>query len=163
MKSLSIAVYSLIAIHFLRRTARKLSPDSPRKFPGVYRGNSPGRPMQVGVGITYTASSPGPEGSSTYEYFRIATCTDLDTAGRLLRELNAMRPEYPHRFSLTNPVREYSRDELEALAAGKISLNLDAARKCPEPGILTRMLRAATLSILTDSRYIPPAGTPSRM
>lgn len=33
MKSIRIAIYASIVIHFLRKTCRKLSPDRPRETP----------------------------------------------------------------------------------------------------------------------------------
>ena len=145
MNSLRIAVYSLIVIHFLRKTARKLSPDRPRKTHGDYRGH----PVQVGVGITYTNLHPSPvRSASSYEYFRVATCIDLDTASALANTLNGMVPGYGHAFSLINPDTEISGYELENLSAEKIRLIRENIRKCPDPARLARIMQSAAISVL---------------
>lgn len=146
MKSIRIAVYSLIALHFLRMTARKLSPDRPRKSHGL----SPGHPVQVGVGITYTNLHPRPDCSRfTYEYFRVATCIDLDTASALANTLNGMEPGYRHgRFSLIDPDEEINRYKLEVLKSDKIHLLRDNIRKCPDPDRLAKMMQSAAISVI---------------
>lgn len=151
MKSLRIAVYSLIVIHFLRKTARKLSTDRPRKP----RGLSPGHPVQVGVGITYTSLHPNPDGSrSTYDYFRVATCIDLDTASALANTLNGMEPGYRHgRFSLIDPDTEITGYDLKDLSADKIHLVLPNIRKCPDPDRLAKILQSAAISVLLHDIY----------
>lgn len=146
MTSIRIAVYLSIVIHFLRLTARKLSPDSPRKP----RGISPGHPVQVGVGITYANPHPRPDGSrSTYEYFRVATCMDLDTASALANTLNGMEPGYRHgRFSLIEPDEKFDGYDLKDLSADKIHLILPKIRKCPDPDRLAKMMQSAAISVI---------------
>jgi hypothetical protein len=146
MKSLRIAMYASIAIHFLRMTARKLSPDNPRKT----RGESRGRPVQVGVGITYTNIRQSPDGRyrSSYEYFRVATCIDLDTASDLANTLNDMKPGYGPRFSIIDPDEEITGYELENLAMEKICLNRTNIRKCPDPDRLMKMMQSAAIAVI---------------
>jgi hypothetical protein len=145
VKSLRIAVYSLIVLHFLRKTARKLSPDRPGKPHGDFRGN----PVQVGVGITYTNLHPSPDGSrSTYDYFRVATCIDFYTASALAETLNDMEPGYGHGFSLVNPVEEFNGYKLEVLKSDRIHLLRDNIRKCPDPDRLARMMQSAAISVI---------------
>lgn len=151
MTSLRIAIYASIVLHFLRKTARKLSPDRPRKP----RGLSPGHPVQVGVGITYTNLHPRPDGSrSTYDYFRLATCIDLDTASALANTLNGMEPGYRHgRFSLIDPDEEINRYKLEVLKSDKIHLLRENIRKCPDPDRLARIMQSAAISVLLHGIY----------
>jgi len=150
VKSLRIAVYLSIVLHFLRKTARKLSPDRPRKPRGDFRGF----PVQVVVGITYTNLHPRPDGSrSTYDYVRVATCIDFDTASALAETLNGMTPGYGHKFSLINPDREINRYELEVLKSDRIHLLRDNIRKCPDPDRLARMMQSAAISVLMHDIY----------
>lgn len=145
MKSLRMAIYASIVLHFIRMTARKLSPDRPRKHHGEFRGH----PVQVGVGITYTNLHPRPDGSrSSYEYFRVATCIDLETASALANTLNDMKPGYGHRFSLINPDEEINRYKLGVLKSDKIHLLRDNFRNCPNPCLLAKMMQSAAISVI---------------
>jgi hypothetical protein len=151
MKSLRIAIYASIVIHFLRMTARKLSPDRPRKTHWKFQGY----PVQVGVGITYTNLHPGPDGrcKSSYEYYRVATCIDLDTASALANTLNDMEPGYGPRFSIIDPDEEITGYELENLAMEKICLNRTNIRKCPDPDRLAKMMQSAAISVILHNIY----------
>jgi hypothetical protein len=150
VKSLRIALYLSIVLHFLRKTARKLSPDRPRKPRGDFRGN----PVQVGVSITYTNLHPSPDGSrSTYDYIRVATCIDFYTASALAETLNDMEPGYGHGFSLVNPVEEFNRYKLEVLKSDRIHLLRDNIRKCPDPDRLARMMQSAAISVILHGIY----------
>jgi len=150
MKSLRIAIYAAIALHFLRKTLMRISPDRPRKFPG----KSQGYPVQVVVGITYTRLNQRPEGEwSSYDYVRVATCIDFDTASALAETLNDMEPGYGHKFSLINPDREINRYELEVLRSDRIHLLRDNIRKCPGPDRLARMMQSAAISVLMHDIY----------
>lgn len=154
MTSIRIAIYVSIVIHFLRMTARKLSPDRPGKPHGNTHGESPGHPVQVGVGITYTNIHPGPGGSrSNYEYFRVATCIDLETASALANTLNDMKPGYGHRFSLINPDEEINRYKLEVLKSDKIHLLRDNFRNCPNPCLLAKMMQSAAISVILHEAH----------
>jgi len=145
VKSLCIAIYASIVIHFLRMTARKLSPDRPRKPHGEFQGH----PVQVGVGITYTKLNPRPDGSRTsYDYVRVATCIDLETASALANTLNDMKPGYGHRFSLINPDREINRYELEVLKSDRIHLLRDNFRNCPNLCLLAKIMQEAAISVI---------------
>lgn len=151
MKSLRIAIYASIALHFLRKTARKLSPDRPRKPHGNTHGESRGHPVQVGVGITYTNLHPGPKGAPNYDYVRVATCIDLDTASALANTLNAMG--YGHRFSLIDPDEEINGYALEVLNSDKIHLLRDNFRKCPDPERLAKIMQSAAISVILHCIY----------
>jgi hypothetical protein len=146
MKSLRTAVYAAIAIHALRRILRKASPARPREP----HGNLRGRPVQVGVGITYTNTRQDPDGRyrSSYEYFRLATCIDLDTASDLANTLNDMKPGYGPRFSIIDPDEEITGYELENLAMEKICLNRTNIRKCPDPDRLMKMMQSAAIAVI---------------
>jgi hypothetical protein len=149
MKSLCIAIYASIVIHFLRMTARKLSPDIPGKPRGTSHGEFQGHPVQVGVGITYTKMNPRPDGSRTsYDYVRVATCIDLDTASALANTLNGMKPGYGHRFSLIDPDEEINRYKLEVLKSDKIHLLRDNFRNCPNPCLLAKIMQSAAISVI---------------
>ena len=153
MKSLRMAIYASIAIRFLRKTIRKLSPDRPRRT----LGNTRGHPVQVGVGITYTHLNPGPDGRmSSYEYFRVATCIDLETASALANTLNGMEPGYGHSFSLINPAEEITGSELETLATERIRLIRPNIRRCPDPDRLAKIMNSAATSVLF--RKVSPHG-----
>ena len=147
MKSLRIAIYSLIAIHFLRKTAGKVSPGSPREPHGNTHGESPGHPVQVGMGITRTNLHPGPGCSaSSYDYVRVATCIDLDTASTLANTLNGMG--YGHRFSLIDPDEEINRYALEVLKSDRIHLLRDNFRNCPNPCLLAKIMQEAAIYVI---------------
>lgn len=147
MKSLRIAIYLSIALHFLRKTARKLSPGIPRKFHGTSHGESRGRPVQVGVGITRTNLHPGPGCSaSSYDYVRVATCIDLDTASALANTLNGMG--YGHRFSLIDTDEEINRYALEVLKSDKIHLLRDNFKNCPNPCLLAKIMQEAAIYVI---------------
>lgn len=148
MKSLRIAIYSLISLHFLRKTCRKLSPDRPR----TYNGNIQGHPVQVGVGITRTNLHSSPDGGiSSYEYFRVATCIDLETAFALANTLNCMG--YGHRFSLINTDEEINRYKLEVLKSDKIHLLRDNFRNCPNPCLLAKIMQEAAIYVILHGIY----------
>lgn len=147
MKSVRTALYALIVIHFLRATARKLSPYRPRKT----HGESQGHPVQVGVGITYTNLHPGPKGAPTYDYVRVATCIDLETASALAHTLNDMTPGYGHKFSIINPDEEINRYKLEVLKSDKIHLLRDNFRNCPNPCLLAKMMQKAAIAVILNN------------
>lgn len=151
MKSLRIAIYASILIHFLRMTARKLSPDRPRKPHGDFQG----LPVQVGVEIHYANLHPSPDGGKwgQFEYFRVATCIDLDTASDLAITMNDMKPGYGHRFSIIEPDEEITGRELENLATAKIYLNYPSIRKCPDPDRLAKMMESAAISVIRHNIY----------
>lgn len=151
MNALRTAIYLSIVIHFLRITARKLSPDTPRKPLGKSRGKSPGHPVQVGVGITHTIANPGPHGLA-YEYVRVATCIDLDTASALANTLNGMTPGYGHRFSLIDPDKEINRYQLEVLKSDRIHLLRENFKYCPDQERLANTMEDAAISVLLHGR-----------
>ena len=152
MKSIRIAIYVSILIHFLRLTRRKLSQDRPRKIPGKSSGKPQGHPVQVGVGITHTIANPGPHGLA-YEYVRVATCIDLDTASALVNTLNGMTPGYGHRFSLINPDKEINRYQLEVLKSDRIHLLRENYRNCPDPERLAKTMQTAAIYVLLHGLY----------
>lgn len=149
MKSLRIAIYASIALHFLRKTARKLSPGSPRKPHGNTHGEYRENPVQVVVGIARTLAIPRPKGAPTCDYVRVATCIDLDTASALANTLNAMG--YGHRFSLIDPDEEINRYALEVLKSDKIHLLRDNFRKCPDPERLAKIMQSAAISVILET------------
>jgi len=153
MTSLRIAIYLSILIHFLRMTARKLSPDSPGKPHGNTHGESPGHPVQVAVAIARTLASPRPKGEPTYDYFRVATCIDRETAYALADTLNGMEPGYGHLFFIASPDEEITGYMLENLAIEKIRLNRQNIRKCPDPERLAKIMQAAALSVILHNIY----------
>lgn len=146
MKSLRMAIYASILIRFLRKASRKLSPDGPRITPG----NTRGHPVQVGVEILYTNLHPSPGGGKwgQFEYFRVATCIDLETASDLANTLNDMEPGYGHRFSLIDPDEEITGRELETLATERIRLIRPNIRRCPDPDRLAKIMNSAATSVL---------------
>ena len=143
MKSIRIAIYSLIALHFLRKTTRKLSPGSPRKPHGNTHGKYRGHPVQVGVGITRTNR---PKGAPHYDYVRVATCIDLDTASALAKALNTMG--YGHTFFLIDPDEEINGYALEVLKSDKIHLLRDNFRNCPNPDRLAKIMQEAAIFVI---------------
>ena len=149
MNRITSAVYLAISLHAIRGIIRKLSPDRPREP----RGESRGRPVQVGVGITYTNIRQSPDGRyrSNYEYFRVATCIDLDTASALADALNGMEPGYGPRFSLIDPDGEINSYKLEVLKSDRIHLLRDNIRKCPDPDRLVKMMQSAAISVLMQN------------
>lgn len=153
MKSLRIAIYLSIAIHFLRKTARKLSPGSPREPHGNTHGESPGHPVQVTVAITRTLASPRPKGAPTHDYFRVATCIDRETAYALADTLNDMEHGYGHLFFISIPDEEITGYALENLAIEKIRLNRQNIRKCPDPEYLEKIMQSAALSVILHGIY----------
>jgi hypothetical protein len=153
MKSLRIAIYASIILHFLRMTAKKLSPDRPRKPHGDIPRMFQGHPVQVGVAITHTASSPGPEGAPAYDYYRVATCIDCETASALINTLNGMTPVYMYPFSIINPLKEITGYELENLEVEKIHLNWPNIRKCPDPHRLKQIMQSAAITTLLHEIY----------
>lgn len=153
MKSIRIAIYASIVIHFLRMTARKLSPDRPRKPNGNIPRMFQGHPVQVGVAITRTASNPWPEGSPAYDYYRVATCIDGETANALIDTLHGMNPGYMCPFSIINPLKEITGYELENLEVEKIHLNWPSIRKCPDPHRLKQIMQSAAISTLLHEVY----------
>jgi hypothetical protein len=146
MNRIARAVYLAISLHALRRILRKASPARPRKTHGKFQGY----PVQVGVGITYTNTRPDPDGRyrSSYEYFRLATCIDLDTASALADALNGMEPGYGPRFSLIDPDVEINSYKLEVLKSDRIHLLRDNIRKCPDPDRLAKMMQSAAISVI---------------
>ena len=156
MKSLRIAIYASIVLHFLRMTARKLSPDRPRKPNWESNGEFQGHPVQVGVEIPYANLHPSPDGGGKwgqFEYVRVATCIDLETASALANTLNDMKPGYGHRFSLINPDEEINRYELEVLKSDKIHLLRDNFRNCPNLCLLAKMMQSAAISVILHEIY----------
>ena len=153
MTYIRIAIYASIVIHFLRMTARKLSPDRPRKPHGNIPRMFQGHPVQVGVAITSTASSPGPEGAPAYDYYRVATCIDCDTAYALIDTLRGMNPGYMFPFSIINPLKEITGYELENLATEKIYLNYPSIRKCPDPDRLAHIMQSAAISVILHNIF----------
>lgn len=97
--------------------------------------------MQVGVEIPFTDSS-------SFEYFRVATCIDLETASALANTLNGMEPGYGHRFSLIDPDEEINRYKLEVLKSDRIHLLRDNFRNCPNPCLLAKIMQEAAISVI---------------
>ena len=136
MTSVRIAIYASIVLHFLRMTARKLSPDRPRETRGNAHGEPPGRPVQVGVGI-----------------IRVATCIDRETASALANTLNGMKSGYGLRFSLLDPDEEINGYKLEVLKSDKIHLLRDNFRNCPNPCLLAKIMQEAAIYVILHSIY----------
>ena len=153
MTSIRIAIYVSIVIHFLRMTARKLSPGRPRKLHGDIPRMFRGHPVQVGVAITRTASNPCPEGAPAYDYYRVATCIDCETASALLNTLNGMNPGYMYPFSIINPLNEITGYELENLEVEKIRLNRYNIGKCPDPNRLAKIMQSAAISVILHEAH----------
>ena len=152
------AVYLLIIFSFLRKLASRILKPAPRIVlpPGSPRephGESPGHPVQVAVAVARTLASPRPKGEPTYDYFRVATCIDRETAYALADTLNDMEPGYGHLFFISIPDEEITGYALENLAIEKIRLNRQNIRKCPDPEYLEKIMQSAALSVILHGIY----------
>ena len=141
MKSVRIAIYLSIAIGFLRKTLRKISPGIPRKNHGNIPRTFQGHPVQVGVAITH-------EGAPTYDYYRVATCIDCYTAVALVDTLTGMNPGYMYPFSIINPLKEINKYELEVLKSDKIHLLRENYKYCPNPCLLAKIMQEAAIAVI---------------
>ena len=117
MRALRIAIYAAIAIHFLRLTRRKLSPDHPRDS---LRRKSAG-PWQVAV------TPPG------HRPVTVANCRDLDTANGLVDTIDSICTHDGYSAFAIRPKPELTREERMVLDSCRIVLLTGLLDKSPDP------------------------------
>jgi hypothetical protein len=127
VKSIRIAIYASIAIHFLRMSARKLSPGHPRDS---LRRNSSG-PWQVAV------TPPG------HRPIKVANCRGLDTANGLVDTIDSMCTHNGYSAFAYRPKPGLTREERMVLEYCPIILISGLYDNSPDPNRMYNIVTQA--------------------